>query len=163
MTRGREAGMRGWGEQVPSTHSPILFPRLNFSQCMNPFLRWPDSSVPSSWSCTSPILPGEWQFGRDAGLIPGSRRSPGGGHGNPLQCSCLENPTDKEPGRPQSMGSLRVRHDWGTRPTRSEFTTKPMFFAGLAFPQKIRRELVCLPLSPCSLQAWLFHRRLEGN
>ena len=31
---------------------------------------------------------------RDAGLIPGSGRSPGGGHGNPLQCSCLENPID---------------------------------------------------------------------
>ena len=29
---------------------------------------------------------------RDAGLIPGSGRSPGGGHGNPLQYSCLENP-----------------------------------------------------------------------
>ena len=32
---------------------------------------------------------------RDAGLIPGSGRSPGGGHGNPLQYSCLENPTDR--------------------------------------------------------------------
>ena len=29
---------------------------------------------------------------RDAGLIPGSGRSPEEGHGNPLQCSCLENP-----------------------------------------------------------------------
>ena len=28
---------------------------------------------------------------RDTGLIPGSGRSPGGGHGNPLQYSCLEN------------------------------------------------------------------------
>ena len=28
--------------------------------------------------------------------ILGSGRSPGGGHGNPLQCSCLENPTDRE-------------------------------------------------------------------
>ena len=26
---------------------------------------------------------------------PGSGRSPGGGHGNPLQCSCLETPVDK--------------------------------------------------------------------
>ena len=26
-----------------------------------------------------------------SGLIPGSRRSPGGGHGNTLQYSCLEN------------------------------------------------------------------------
>ena len=32
---------------------------------------------------------------RDAGLIPGSGRSPGGGRGNPLQYSCLENPTDR--------------------------------------------------------------------
>ena len=29
---------------------------------------------------------------RDADLIPGSGRSPGGGHGNPLQYSCLEEP-----------------------------------------------------------------------
>ena len=28
----------------------------------------------------------------DLGSIPGSGRSPGGGHGNPLQYSCLENP-----------------------------------------------------------------------
>ena len=31
----------------------------------------------------------------DADLIPGSGRSPRGGHGNPLQCSCLENPMDR--------------------------------------------------------------------
>ena len=32
----------------------------------------------------------------DPGLIPGSGRSPGGGNGNPLQYSCLEeNPTDR--------------------------------------------------------------------
>ena len=32
---------------------------------------------------------------RDAGGIPESGRKPGGGHGNPLQDSCLENPTDR--------------------------------------------------------------------
>ena len=31
----------------------------------------------------------------DVGLIPGLGRSPGGGHGNPLQYSCLENPMDR--------------------------------------------------------------------
>ena len=31
----------------------------------------------------------------DAGSIPGWGGSPGGGHGNPLQYSCLENPMDK--------------------------------------------------------------------
>ena len=38
----------------------------------------------------------------------------GEGNGNPLQCSCLENPRDRgeEPGRRPSMGSHRVRYDW---------------------------------------------------
>ena len=31
----------------------------------------------------------------DLGLTPGSGRSPGGGHGNPLQYSCLENPMNR--------------------------------------------------------------------
>ena len=36
----------------------------------------------------------------------------GEGNGNPLQCSCLENPRCREPGGLPSMGSHRVRHDW---------------------------------------------------
>ena len=32
---------------------------------------------------------------KDVGSIPGSGRSPGGGHGNPLQYSGLENPMDR--------------------------------------------------------------------
>ena len=36
---------------------------------------------------------------RDAGSILGSGRSSRGGHGNPLQCSCLENPMDRGPWR----------------------------------------------------------------
>ena len=32
---------------------------------------------------------------RDVGSVPGSGRSPAGGHGNPLQYSCLENPLDR--------------------------------------------------------------------
>ena len=31
----------------------------------------------------------------DTDRIPGSGKSPGEGHGNPLQCSCLENPMDR--------------------------------------------------------------------
>ena len=42
---------------------------------------------------------------RDAGSVLGSGRSPGEGNGNSLQYSCLE------PGRLQSTGSQRVRHD----------------------------------------------------
>ena len=40
---------------------------------------------------TSPANAGD---ARDVGSIPGSGRSPGGGRGNPLQYSCLENPMD---------------------------------------------------------------------
>ena len=40
-------------------------------------------------------LPANARDIRDAGLITGSGRSPGGGHGNPLQYSCLENPMDR--------------------------------------------------------------------
>ena len=48
---------------------------------------------------------------RDTGLIPGLERSPGGGHGNPLQYSCLENPMDRGAWRAAVMGLQRVRHD----------------------------------------------------
>ena len=45
---------------------------------------------------------------------PGSGRSPGGGHGNPLQYSCLENLMDRvdweKTDRLQSMGSQKVGH-----------------------------------------------------
>ena len=37
-------------------------------------------------------LPANAGDARDAISIPGSERSPGAGNGNPLQCSCLENP-----------------------------------------------------------------------
>ena len=48
----------------------------------------------------------------DAGSIPGRGRSPGRGHGNPLQYPCLENPMDRGTWWLQSIGSQRVRHDW---------------------------------------------------
>ena len=40
-------------------------------------------------------LPANAEDVRDTGLIPGSGRFPGRGHGNPLQYSCLENPMDR--------------------------------------------------------------------
>ena len=40
-------------------------------------------------------LPANARDIRVVGSTPGSRRSPGGGHGNPLQYSCLENPMDR--------------------------------------------------------------------
>ena len=47
----------------------------------------------------------------DAGSIPESGRSPGGGNSNPLQYSCLENPMDRA-GKLQYIGLHRIGHDW---------------------------------------------------
>ena len=48
---------------------------------------------------------------RDSGLIPGLGRAPGGGHGNSLQYSCLENPMDRGAWRASPWGH-RVRNYW---------------------------------------------------
>ena len=48
---------------------------------------------------------------RDWDSIPGSGRSPGDGHGNPLQYSGLENPMDREARQATVQGLQRVGHD----------------------------------------------------
>ena len=56
----------------------------------------------------------------DLGSIPGSGRYPGGGHGNPLQYSCLENPRDSGAGwatvhgvtKSQTQLSNKVQQQW---------------------------------------------------
>ena len=47
----------------------------------------------------------------DLGSIPGLGRSPEGGHGNPLQYCCLENPMDGGAWKATVLGLQRVRHD----------------------------------------------------
>ena len=47
---------------------------------------------------------------RDLGLISGSGRSPGGGHGNPFQHPRLENPMDREAWQ-AIVHRFRVEHD----------------------------------------------------
>ena len=48
---------------------------------------------------------------RDSNSIPGLGRSLGGGHGNPLQSSCLENPMDRGTRWAAFHGSHRVGQD----------------------------------------------------
>ena len=50
------------------------------------------------------------------GSVPGLGRSLEGGHGNPLQYSCLENPMDREAWQATVHGVARVRHDLETKP-----------------------------------------------
>ena len=58
----------------------------------------------------------------DSGSIPGSGRSPGEGHGNPLQYSCQENPRDRAAWHATVHGLQRVGHSW------SPFAHTPGFF-----------------------------------
>ena len=57
----------------------------------------------------------------DAGLIPGSGRSPGEGIGNPLQYSCLENLMDRGAWQAIVHGVARVGHDLATKPPPPQY------------------------------------------
>ena len=59
---------------------------------------FPHSSVGKEFACNA----------GDPGSVPGLRRSPGEGNGNPLQYSCLENPMDRGARGLQSMGSQEL-------------------------------------------------------
>ena len=91
---------------------------------------WDPHEVMDSWNLRIPI---NWHHKSQSG------RSPGGGHSNPLQYSCLENPMDRGPGGLQSMGS----QSW----TRlRDFTFSLSFsFMDLTFQ---------VPMQYCSLQHW---------
>ena len=52
---------------------------------------------------------------RDVGSVPGSERSPGGGHGHPIQYSCLENPMDRGAWRGTVHRVAKVEHDLVTK------------------------------------------------
>ena len=71
-------GRRGWGALCVNL----------FTKCLGSIwyvLGFPGGSDGKESACNA----------GDRGLIPGLGRSPGGGSGNALQCSCLENPTDR--------------------------------------------------------------------
>ena len=62
----------------------------------------------------------------DLGSIPGLGRSPGGGHGNPLQYSCLQSPH----GQRSLPGSQWVGYDWACAHTQ-RFTCTSLWTQGL--------------------------------
>ena len=76
-------------------------------------------------------FPGGWDCKESAcnagelGSVPGLGRSPGGGHGNPLQCSCLKNPHGQRNLEATDHG-VTVRQDWATKHTHPH--TQTFFF-----------------------------------
>ena len=80
---------------VPSIHGSDIFAKQILRHVLGEFLLVAGTSQVALVVKNPSANVGDM---RDAGLIPGSGRSPGGGHGNPLQYSCLENPWTEEPG-----------------------------------------------------------------
>ena len=78
---------------------------------------FPHSSVGEESACNAGNL----------GSIPGLGRSPGEGNGNPLQDSCLENPTDRGTWQATVHAVIRVRQDLVTKPPpRTKESVKPL-------------------------------------
>ena len=77
----------------------------------------------------------------DPSSIPGSGRSPGGGHGNPLQYSSWRIPVDR--GYIQPMGLQRVGHDWIQR--RALLLSFQSFSSICYFLENNQLEIVNMP------------------
>ena len=83
--------------------SSHVLPLCDLKDCrppgLNPsllcLLHWQVDSLPLIFSNGSVVKSPPSGNAVDASSIPGLGRSPGGGHGNPLHCSCLENPVDR--------------------------------------------------------------------
>ena len=119
------------GTYYPSEHSEATKPANTLISDLQPLELWDNSFLlhkPSSlWDFAMAALANWFGFPSnsetkesacnvgDMGSIPGLGRSPGGGHGNPLQYSCLENPMDRGAWWVQSTGSQRLGHDWASK------------------------------------------------
>ena len=112
------------------------------------------SSLPGGASGEEPARAGDI---RDAASTPGSGRCPGGGHGNPLQYSCLENPQGQRSlasYRPWGLKELDTTEQLSTAQHTGIYTKKtktliqkdactPMFRAALLIITKIWKQLKC--------------------
>ena len=90
---------------------------------------------------------------RDMGSIPGSGRSPGGGDGNTLQYSCLENPMDRGAWRARVHVLQRVRHDLND--LACHFTHLPPTHPDpQGAPAAVRRKYLLTKIICCGSLPW---------
>ena len=83
-----------WSTIYQGHHNLKGSPHRHIEEKKSPFIK-DLPGAPSQVVLVVKNLPANAGDTRDASSIPGSGRSPGGGHGNPLQDSCLENPMDR--------------------------------------------------------------------
>ena len=96
----------GLPKSISTTLMRLWEGRLKVKEMYEVFGDFPYSSIRKVSACNA----------EDLGSIPGSGRSPGEEHGNPLQYSCLENPIDRGAWRAIAHEVTRVRHDLATKP-----------------------------------------------
>ena len=97
----QETGVRSLGQEDPWRRkwqpNPVFLPRESHG--------WRSLVGCSPWDRTESDMTERLHFHFSLSCI-------GEGNGNPVQCSCLENPREGKPGWLLSMGSHRVGHDW---------------------------------------------------
>ena len=87
----------------------------------------------------------------------------GEGNGNPLQCSCLENPKDGVPGGLLSMGLQTVRHDWSDLAAAAACLPEiPIFNSYRVKVKSLSRVRLCEPMD-CSLPGSTFHEIFQAR
>ena len=96
-----------WGEMLTFSWKLVNITMNSFHTQAHGCPRWPaclpwwnlGPTSPQPWLLQATLLVKNLPFNagddKDMGSIPGSGRSPGGGHGNPLEYSCLKNPMDR--------------------------------------------------------------------
>ena len=89
----------------------------------------------------------------DLGSIPGLGRALGGGHDNPLQHSCLENPHGQRSLAGYNPWGHKVRHDWATKHSTYVNPDLPIYPSPRLFPLVmvlliIKLILLLTPASP---------------
>ena len=93
----------------------------------------------------------------DPGSIPGLKRSPGGGNGNPLQYSCLESPMDRGAWWATVYGVAKVKHDDDWAHNRYEAASHWGFDLHLPSDNNVENIFISI-LAICrfSLEKWPF-------
>ena len=97
--------MQEYGGRQREKCKETPWPLLHKSTALSLHLGFPHGSDSKESACNA----------EDLGSILGLRRSPGGGHGNPLQYSCLGNPHGQKRLVGYSPWVCRVRHNWAIK------------------------------------------------
>ena len=89
------------------------------------------------------------------GSIPGSGRSPGGGHGNPLQYPCLENPMNRGAWRATVHGVAKgqTRLKWLSTHAHGYLFTREIFYQCLKYDRKSPQNYSRLC---CRKSSWVY-------